>query len=49
MDYIRAMVKRSDASWMIIPGGIEAWQKEVAEKTESLQRLGMKLAGTSGT
>jgi hypothetical protein len=35
---------------MIIPGGIEAWQKEVAEKTESLQRLRMKLvAGTSGT
>lgn len=41
---------QSDASWMIIPGGIEAWQKEVAEKTESLQRLRMKLvAGTSGT
>ncbi|CAL1138796.1 unnamed protein product [Cladocopium goreaui] len=32
-----------------IQEGIEAWQKEVAEKTESLQRLGMKLAGTSGT
>ena len=37
-------------AWSCPMAGIEAWQKEVAEKTESLQRLRMnRLAGTGGS